>query len=130
MVSVSSVISKMIHYNSGDPRRINHALKVYAFAKAIGEQEGLPLVQQQTLETAAVLHDIGIHVSEEKYHSAAGNYQEIEGPPIAQVMLGALVFPGRSWNGVLFDLSSPYILRDRRLGLSDSDRGGFHRQHL
>ena len=36
------------------------------------------------------VHDIGIKISEEKYNSSAGKYQEIEGPPIAEEMLTKL----------------------------------------
>lgn len=39
------------------------------------------------LESAALLHDIGIKESERKYHSSAGHYQEIEGPAIAKCLL-------------------------------------------
>lgn len=47
----------------------------------------------ECLETAAVLHDIGIKISEEKYQSSAGKYQELEGPPVAAVILKKLEFP-------------------------------------
>ncbi|OQB03568.1 MAG: hypothetical protein BWY20_01462 [Spirochaetes bacterium ADurb.Bin215] len=36
---------------------------------------------------AAILHDIGIRNAEEKYHSSAGNYQEREGPPVAEKLM-------------------------------------------
>ena len=42
------------------------------------------------LEVAALTHDIGIKISEEKYNSSAGKYQEIEGPAVAQQMLERL----------------------------------------
>ena len=45
---------------------------------------------QEILEVTAVLHDIGIKVSEEKYQSSAGCYQEIEGPAIARKILEQL----------------------------------------
>jgi len=80
----------MLEYYAGDVLRINHFLKVYAFAKAIGEQENLDANIQEILETAALVHDIGIKISEEKYHSSAGNFQQIEGPTIAQKMLERL----------------------------------------
>ncbi|MFA9381781.1 MAG: phosphohydrolase, partial [Acetanaerobacterium sp.] len=38
------------------------------------------------------VHDIGIKASEEKYGSCAGNYQELEGPPLAKEMLTRLGF--------------------------------------
>ena len=89
------IINEMIRYYSGDPRRVNHFLKVFSFAKAIGELEDLDKDKQNTLEVAAVMHDIGIKVSEEKYKSSAGNYQEIEGPPVAREMLSKLNFDER-----------------------------------
>lgn len=92
-MKVGSVINSMIEYYAGDQRRINHFLKVYGFAKTIGEMENLEEKQQEILEVAAVVHDIGIKISEEKYHSSAGNYQQIEGPLIARELLGNLEYP-------------------------------------
>ena len=37
----SSMMKKMIAYFGADVKRINHALKVYALAKSMGELEGL-----------------------------------------------------------------------------------------
>jgi uncharacterized protein len=42
---------------------------------------------QLVLEIAAVTHDIGIRVSEQKYHSASGTYQQLEGPAEARALL-------------------------------------------
>ena len=87
---INMIMQKAIEYDKGDARRINHFMKVYAYAKQIGELEGLDKNQQQILEIAAVLHDIGIHESERKYNSSAGSYQQIEGPPIAEKILNSL----------------------------------------
>ena len=84
---ISQLVSEMIDYQAGDPKRINHFLKVYGFASAIGKREKVDESVQKTVEIAAVLHDVGIKLSEEKYHSSAGNYQEIEGPPVAKMMM-------------------------------------------
>ncbi len=84
------IISAMISYYKGDPRRINHFMKVYAFAKTIGMEEGLDARTQNILEIAAIVHDIGIKLSEEKYNSSAGKYQEIEGPDEAEKLLRGL----------------------------------------
>lgn len=84
---LNNLISEMIEYEKGNPRRVQHFLKVHAFAKIIAEQEGLDERTQDTLEIAAVLHDIGIKPSVKKYGSSAGNYQEIEGPPMARLFL-------------------------------------------
>lgn len=90
MISVETVLREAIAYDSPDVRRINHFLKVYAFAKMIGEGEGLSSEEQYILELSAVLHDIGIRESERKYGSCDGKYQETEGPVIAKELLERL----------------------------------------
>lgn len=89
---ISVIINEMVKYYAKDPRRVNHFLKVFSFAKSIGELERLDKDTQEILEVAAVMHDIGIRISEEKYNSSAGNYQEIEGPPVARELLLRLKF--------------------------------------
>ncbi|MDF2586560.1 MAG: metal dependent phosphohydrolase [Anaerocolumna sp.] len=90
MNKIGDVIQAMIEYYSGDIKRINHFLKVYGFAKVIGEAEGIECNIQELLEVAALVHDIGIKISEEKYNSSSGYYQQIEGPEIAKDMLQRL----------------------------------------
>jgi hypothetical protein len=67
-----------------DRRRIEHALAVLGYAEQIRAVEGGDPV---VVQAAAILHDIGIPEAERKYHSAAGRYQEIEGPPRAEKIL-------------------------------------------
>lgn len=93
MPQINDLIMQMVAYYAGDPKRIQHFIKVHSFAKLIGEDEGLDTKTQEILETAAVVHDIGIKNSEVKYHSSAGNYQELEGPPEAEKMLSGLSYP-------------------------------------
>lgn len=81
------VLQAMITFDAGDAKRIQHFLKVYTYAALLGRQEGLRAEVQQTLELAAILHDIGIHAAEAKYRSAAGTYQEKEGPAPARKLL-------------------------------------------
>jgi HD superfamily phosphodiesterase len=90
---IEKVLNEMIAYFGSDVRRINHALKVYGFASAIGRSENLDAQTVQILETAAILHDIGIPVSEKKYGSCIGKYQELEGPPIARTILEKIGIP-------------------------------------
>ena len=86
----NELLHAMIAYDRGDPKRIHHFLKVYEFAKLIcaGEKVGDEL--RHITETAAIVHDIGIHLAEQKYGNGHGHYQEIEGPPEAKKMLEAL----------------------------------------
>lgn len=84
---VEKVTALMIEFFGRDARRIHHFLKVYGFAQAIARAEGLDGGLLQTIELAALTHDIGIKPSEGKYGSSAGRYQEIEGPAPARALL-------------------------------------------
>lgn len=81
------LLLKMIEFDSADAKRIQHFIKVYTFAKTIGINEKLSSKQQLVLELAAILHDIGIHRSEELYGDTEGWHQEQEGEPLARKML-------------------------------------------
>lgn len=76
-------------YFHGDPARVQHFWKVWAYAALIGRREGLDAPTQETLEAAAIVHDVGIRISERKYGSCAGPLQEKEGPPEAEKLLRA-----------------------------------------
>ena len=80
----------MIDYNNGDPKRIQHTTKVHAYASMIGKCEGLDEDTLFILESAALVHDIGIRASEKKYGHQNGKLQEQEGPAIAREMLTRL----------------------------------------
>lgn len=90
MEHTGALIRAMTEYYAGDVRRISHFLKVYGFAKAIGELEGLDRPTREILEIAALTHDVGIRNSEAKYGSSGGTYQQLEGPPEAKKMLSDL----------------------------------------
>ena len=86
----NKLLLAMFDYDGGDPRRIQHAIKVYEFARLIGEEEHLEEKQQYILETAAIVHDIGIKPAELKYGSCDGKLQEKEGPSAARKMLSGM----------------------------------------
>ena len=90
---LNRVIEQMILYNQNDVKRINHSLKVLGYAQAIQLSEELDEKSKKIILYTAVLHDIGIKESERKYNSSAWNYQEIEGPPVAEKMLSELKVP-------------------------------------
>ena len=50
----------MIEYFTGEPKRIQHFIKVHSFAKLIAQNENLADEQLLILEAAAYVHDIGI----------------------------------------------------------------------
>ena len=90
---LDTLLLRMAEYEKGCPKRLQHLLKVHAFAALIGRQEKLDEKTQDTLEIAAILHDIGIKPSIEKFGSGAGPYQEKEGPAFALEMMKDLPVP-------------------------------------
>ncbi len=78
---------RMIEHDRGDARRIQHFIKVHSLARLIGRRESLDDVTLLTLEAAALVHDIGIRIAEEKYGACSGELQQREGPEPARRML-------------------------------------------
>lgn len=79
---IASATRKMIAFYDGSCHDINHFLKVWAFARTIGELEGLDSHTQTLLELAAVVHDIACPLCREKYGNTDGKNQERESPPL------------------------------------------------
>lgn len=90
MKETTQLITAMITYFQKDPKRINHFIKVHSYAKLICEMENIDSQTSQIIELVAIVHDIGIKNSEEKYGSSSGKYQQIEGPPEAEKMLNEI----------------------------------------
>ncbi len=84
---LGAVLDSMVEYYKGDAKRIQHFIKVHAFAKEIGLRTGLSDNEQLVLEVAAYVHDIGIKKAEELYNSSSGELQEKLGVGIANEML-------------------------------------------
>ena len=78
---VDALIAAMKVQFGDDQARISHALKVLEYAKQILCSEK---ADPRVVYAAAILHDIGIQEAERRHGSAAGKYQELEGPPIAR----------------------------------------------
>ena len=89
---IARVRTAMEEYFGTDGRRIDHALRVTAFARRLLADE--PGDRELVLATA-LLHDIGIPEAERKYGSSAGNLQEAEGPPVARAILSRLGYEER-----------------------------------
>lgn len=89
---LNMLFMEMLHYYGGDAKRIQHFVKVHAFAKRIGEMEHVEEETMRILEAAAYVHDIGIKPAENKYGTCSGKLQEQEGPAVAREMLERLGF--------------------------------------
>lgn len=84
---IESVIMSMESYFGADSRRIRHAHSVAGYAREL-----LAFIDADPVltMTVAYLHDIGIHEAERQHGSSAGNFQELEGPPVARRILEEL----------------------------------------
>lgn len=83
------LLAAMAAYDS-DPGRVHHLVKVHGFASAIGKMEGLDGQTQFVLETAALVHDIGIRDALRQYGRSDGKLQEQLGPGEAETLLRRL----------------------------------------
>ena len=83
----ANLILAMTNYNKGDALRIQHSIKVHDLAATIGTLENLDEHTQFILETAAILHDVGIRKSIEKFGNYTWKSQEEEGPDIAERLM-------------------------------------------
>ena len=90
MEKIDLLEQKMMMFNHHDPMRIQHLMKVHRFAQMIGRMEKLDTHTQFVTECAALVHDIGIRPSEEKYGRSDGKLQEQEDPAYAHAMLEEL----------------------------------------
>lgn len=88
------VALRMVRYFGDDIKRIGHAFKVSGFAQAILAGEGISGETEFTTNLTALLHDIGIREAEQKYHSAAAHFQEMEGPAVARTIMNECGIPG------------------------------------
>jgi len=86
----SETIARMISYNAPDLKRINHAMKVFTFTRALCFGERASTNTQLVAGITGILHDIGIHEAERKYNSSAWHYQEKEGPGVAKNLIDNL----------------------------------------
>lgn len=89
---IDDLIMEMVKFYSGDSHQIQHFIKVHSYSKLIGSREKFDQQLMEVLEAAAIVHDIGIKPSMEKFGRADGKLQETEGPPLAEEMLKKLNF--------------------------------------
>ena len=83
------LLAAMADYDR-DGALVHHFTKVHGFAAAIGMMEGLDEETQLILETAALVHDIGIRNARRQYGRSDGKLQEKIGPAEAEALLRSL----------------------------------------
>ena len=92
-MQISEITEKMIAFSDGNIHDIDHFLRVWSYAKTIGELEKLDAGTQYILEAAAIVHDIACPLCREKYGNTNGKYQEKEGGPLTEAFLKKFTLP-------------------------------------
>lgn len=87
MSVIAAIAKSMIAYPGSTRHDAAHLLKVWAYARSIGELEALDKRTQLTLEIAALTHDIACPLCRQKYGSAAAPLQEKEGESLVRALL-------------------------------------------
>ena len=78
-VRVARILEEMLRFSAGNLHDIDHLIRVWTYARTIGELEGLDGATQFVLEVAAITHDIACPLCREKYGNTNGKNQEREG---------------------------------------------------
>ena len=87
MLTIPQLTEKMIAFSEGNTADIHHFLCVWAYAKTIGEAEGLDEKTLFLLEATAIIHDISCPLCREKYGNTDGKHQEAESPRLVRDFL-------------------------------------------
>lgn len=86
-MTIAELMREMLDFSQGNLHDIDHLIRVWTYAKTIGELEGLDPRTQFILEAAAITHDIACPLCREKYGNTNGKRQEEEGAPMAAAFL-------------------------------------------
>jgi len=87
----AQLIKLLIEHFGTDDRRIEHALRVLHHADTLMTKH--TACDPEIVIACALLHDVGIKVSEEKHGYNNGKTQEEYGPPVAEKLLVSIGFP-------------------------------------
>ena len=86
-MAISQIMEKMIAFSDGNIHDIDHFIRVWTYARTIGELENLDRETQFLLEVAAITHDIACPLCRVKYGNTNGKYQEEEGVSMVKEFL-------------------------------------------
>ena len=112
MTTIAQIMEKMIAYSNGNIHDIDHLIRVWTYAKTIGEQERLDKDTQYILEVAAITHDIACPLCREKYGNTNGKHQEAEGAPLVREFLPFAEMPEEQIDRVAFLVSHHHTFHD------------------
>ena len=111
-MTISEIMDKMIAFSNGNIHDIDHFIRVWTYAKTIGELEHLDADSQFVLEVAAITHDIACPLCRQKYGNTNGKYQEIEGGPLVRSFLNDSDLTAAQIDRVAYLVSHHHTLTD------------------
>lgn len=147
-MNISQIMEKMIAFSNGNLHDTNHFMCVWTYAKTIGELEGLDRRTQETLEIAAIAHDIACPLCREKYGNTNGKWQEEEGGLLVRSFLADAGLSAEQVDRVAYLVShhhtytdiddidyqilieADYIVNASESGYSPENRKNFLEEHM
>ncbi|MFW6137734.1 MAG: HD domain-containing protein [Spirochaetota bacterium] len=78
------LLEEMVNFYGDERKWVDHTREVLSYAEEILKTEQ---GDWYIVVPAAILHDVGIKIAQQKYGSYAGPLQEKEGPPVARKIL-------------------------------------------
>ena len=111
-MKITKLTEKMIIFSKGNQHDITHFLQVWAFAKTIGNLEGLDEETQFILEAAALVHDIACPLCREKYGNTNGKMQEKEGEVLVRDFLSATDFTSCQIDRIAYLVGHHHTFKD------------------
>ena len=148
MLTIPQLTEKMIAFSAGNTADIHHFLCVWAYAKTIGEAEGLDEKTLFLLEATAIIHDISCPLCREKYGNTNGKRQEEEGGPLVRSFLADAGLSAEQVDRVAYLVShhhtytdidgidyqilieADYIVNASESGYSPENRKNFLEEHM
>ncbi len=106
------MIQKMIGFYEGNVHDIEHFLKVHSYARLIGALEELDASTLETLEIAAIVHDIACPLCREKYGNTSGAHQEAESEALLRPFLSAFDLPEKVLARVIYLVTHHHTLSE------------------
>ena len=147
-VRVARILEEMLRFSAGNLHDIDHLIRVWTYARTIGELEGLDGATQFVLEVAAITHDIACPLCREKYGNTNGKWQEEEGGPLVRNFLADAGLSAEQVDRVAYLVShhhtytdvdgidyqilieADYIVNASESGYSPENRKNFLEKHM
>ena len=110
-LTAAQILEKMIAFSGGNIHDIDPLIRVWTYARTIGELEHLDEAAQFILEAAAITHDIACPLCREKYGNTNGRHQEEEGARMVRAFFSDCVMSRRQIDRAAFLVGHHHTLQ-------------------